>query len=186
MTRAIMRAYRHTPGDFLYPMTSLLIRSLLPEDRAWIEQFLTDRWHDTFMITKGEVHYPAQEQGFIAEMDHSIVGLVTFRVQDHECEILSLDSLRQGAGIGTALLEAVVNKARDSIWLRVWLITTNDNLNALGFYQKRGFHLAAVYPDAVRLARLSKPSIPLMGENEIPLRDEIELEMQIQARTREP
>ncbi len=164
-------------------MDSLLIRSLLPEDRAWIEQFLTVRWHDTSMITRGKVHYPAQEKGFVAEMGHNIVGLITFSIRDHECEILSLDSLQQGMGIGTALLEAVVNKARESAWRRVWLITTNDNLNALGFYQKRGFHLAAVYPEAVNQARLVKPAIPLLGENGIPLRDEIELEMLFSAQS---
>jgi len=153
------------------------IRPMLPKDRGWVQQFLADHWHGLSMITRGKIHFPAQEQGFIAEMDHGIVGLVTFTVQNHACEILSLDSTRQGMGIGTALLDAVVEHARESGCQRVWLVTTNDNLNALGFYQKRGFHLAAIYPDAVTRARLIKPAIPLLGENGIPLRDEIELEI---------
>jgi hypothetical protein len=58
----------------------------------------------------------------------------------------------------------------------VWLITSNDNLNALRFYQRRGYRLAAVHRDAIVLARQIKPEIPLVGDFGIPLTDEIELE----------
>jgi len=58
--------------------------------------------------------------------------------------------------------------------------TTNDNLNALRFYQKRGFVLAAVYPEAIERARKIKPTISLIGYEGIPLRDEIELEMPLE------
>ena len=125
-------------SEWQITMTKLLIRAMRPEDCTWVHRLLTDRWSDSFMITRGKVHYPAQEHGFIAEMDHNQVGLVTFAVQNGECEILTLDSLRQGIGIGTALLDSVVSTATESGWQRVWLITTNDNLNALGFYQKTG------------------------------------------------
>jgi len=60
---------------------------------------------------------------------------------------------------------------------RLWLITTNDNLRALGFYQKRGMTLVAVYRNAMEAARRLKPQIPMIGQNGIPLKDEIELEM---------
>jgi hypothetical protein len=59
----------------------------------------------------------------------------------------------------------------------LWLITTNDDLRALGFYQKRGMSLVMVYRNAMDLARKLKPQIPLVGLNCIPFRDEIELEM---------
>jgi hypothetical protein len=52
-------------------------------------------------------------------------------------------------------------------------------LNALGFYQKRGFEIVAVYCGAVNESRKRKPSIPLIGYNNIPLRDEIELEINL-------
>ncbi|MBK9123270.1 MAG: GNAT family N-acetyltransferase, partial [Chloroflexi bacterium] len=60
---------------------------------------------------------------------------------------------------------------------RLWLITTNDNLDALRFYQKRGWHLVAVHRDALNESRRLKPQIPIIGMDGIPLRDEIELEM---------
>jgi len=50
-------------------------------------------------------------------------------------------------------------------------------LNALGFYQKRGFELVAVHRGAVNESRKIKPGISLIGANNIPLRDEIELEL---------
>jgi ribosomal protein S18 acetylase RimI-like enzyme len=59
----------------------------------------------------------------------------------------------------------------------VSLVTTNDNLKALGFWQKRGFKLIRIYPNSIEATRRLKPSLPLVGENNISLRDELELEM---------
>jgi len=58
---------------------------------------------------------------------------------------------------------------------RIWLVTTNDNLEALRFYQRRGFVLSALRPRAVDEARRKlKPQISTVGEFRIPLRDEID------------
>jgi ribosomal protein S18 acetylase RimI-like enzyme len=94
-------------------------------------------------------------------------------------EITSLDSLRAGKGIGTTLINKVMEEARTKKCHRLFLITTNDNLNALGFYQRRGFELSKLYRGAINESRKLKPGIPLIGANNIPLRDEIELEMML-------
>ena len=61
---------------------------------------------------------------------------------------------------------------------RLWLITTNDNVDALRFYQRRGFRLVRVHAGAVDRSRAAlKPGIPEAGDHGIPLRDELELEM---------
>ena len=60
---------------------------------------------------------------------------------------------------------------------RAWLITTNDNLDAIRFYQRRGFTIATVHAGAIEQSRTIKPSIPLVGSYGIPIRDEIEFEM---------
>jgi hypothetical protein len=57
------------------------------------------------------------------------------------------------------------------------LITTNDNLHAIKFYEKQGFRIIAVHRGAVDRARVLKPSIPLVAENGIELHDELELEL---------
>jgi GNAT superfamily N-acetyltransferase len=75
------------------------------------------------------------------------------------------------------LIDAVRQEAQRAGCKRLWLITTNDNLTALRFYQRRGFVLVAVHRNAVELSRKLKPQIPLIGEHGIPIRDEIELEM---------
>lgn len=102
--------------------------------------------------------------------------MVTYHVGGNQCEIVSLDSVYPNRGIGTALLQAVRAAALQAGSGRLWLVTTNDNLNALRFYQKWGFVLAALYPNGLEKARALKPSIPLIGLEGIPLRDEIELE----------
>ncbi|HEU0113770.1 MAG TPA: GNAT family N-acetyltransferase, partial [Thermomicrobiales bacterium] len=104
-----------------------------------------------------------------------IVGLVTYRVADGACEALSLDSLREGIGIGSALLRAAENAALAAGCGRVWLVTTNDNVAALGFYGRRGYRMTGVDRGAVDRARRLKPSIPTIAANGIPIRDEITL-----------
>jgi N-acetylglutamate synthase-like GNAT family acetyltransferase len=107
------------------------------------------------------------------------VGLVTFRVDDAgDCEIVTLDSLLyRGAGVGTALVGAVRRQAETRKCRRLWLVTTNDNLDAMRFYQRRGFALVSVHRGAADRARLLKPSIPSVGTYAIPIRDEVELEV---------
>lgn len=90
---------------------------------------------------------------------------------------MSLDSLRENQGIGSALVDLAVQEARDQKYRRVVLITTNDNIRALRFYQRRGFDMSNFYRNAMDLARKLKPGIPAVGENQIPLRHEIEFEM---------
>jgi ribosomal protein S18 acetylase RimI-like enzyme len=117
--------------------------------------------------------------GFAAFCGEELVGLVTYAVADGQLQVVSLDSVREGIGVGTSLMLAVERVARDSGMDRVWLLTTNDNLNALRFYQKRGYVLVAVHRNAVEQARRLKPQIPTVGSDGIPLRDEIELEKRL-------
>lgn len=153
------------------------IRRLTSEDLPRLRQFWVEHWGADFMVAHGEIYRPEQLDGFVVEEHTEWVGLSTFMIKDNEMEITSLDSLREGQGIGTELMNMLVNEARQQNCKRVFLITTNDNLNALGFYQRRGFELVKIYRGAVNESRKLKPGIPLIGENNIPLRDEIELEM---------
>jgi ribosomal protein S18 acetylase RimI-like enzyme len=155
------------------------IRRLVPEDLPRLRQFWLEHWGDEIMISRGKTYHPEQLEGFVIEDEDKWVGLLTFMIEDNELEVTSLDSLHEGQGIGTLLLNEAVEQARSSHCKRIYLITTNDNLNALGFYQKRGFKLAALYPGAINESRKIKPSISLIGMNNIPLRDEIELEMNL-------
>lgn len=158
-------------------MSSITIRPVERTDRNWIAQFLDKQWGSTRIVSRGQVYLGHLLDGFIAEQDEEPVGLVTYRIDGPACEIVTINSLVQGQGIGTALLEAVKQTALEAGCRRVWLITTNDNMPALRYYQKRGFHLVAIYPNALEASRRLKPEIPLFGLDNIPLRDEIELEL---------
>jgi N-acetylglutamate synthase-like GNAT family acetyltransferase len=102
---------------------------------------------------------------------------VTYEITGNQCEIITLNAFTQFCGVGTKLVEAVIDVLRGSKVKRLWLITTNDNPDAIRFYQKRGFVIAAVHVDAMKKSRELKPSIPLIGYYGIPIRDEIEFEM---------
>jgi ribosomal protein S18 acetylase RimI-like enzyme len=153
------------------------LRSIVDADRPWMQQWMIDHWGAELVIVHGERLYPAEFPGFVAESGAEVVGLVTYTLRGDECEILSLDSLVEGQGIGSALIESVRRIASANGARRLWLVTTNDNLRALRFYQKRGFELFKIHRHAVDESRKLKPSIPLLGEHGIPIRDEIELEM---------
>ena len=92
------------------------------------------------------------------------------------CELLSINSTTDGQGVGTQLLSAFEESVQSQGIERIWLVTSNDNLNAMRFYQRRGYRIIAVYPNAIEHARKMKPTIPMVGFYDIPIRDEIELE----------
>jgi ribosomal protein S18 acetylase RimI-like enzyme len=149
------------------------------DDRAWVEGVLVRSWGSTRVVSRGRVHDAALLPGFVAELDGERAGILTYRVVGAECEVVSIDSLVERRGVGSGLLAAAIEAARTAGCDRVWLITTNDNLHALGFYQRRGFELCALHRNALERSRALKPSIPLVGHNGIPLRDEIELEYRL-------
>jgi ribosomal protein S18 acetylase RimI-like enzyme len=153
------------------------LRHLTENDLPRLRQFWIEHWGGEEMVTRGTVYRPEQLEGFAVEEGQGWIGLLTLIVKDGECEVTSLDSLREGQGIGSMLIERALEEARARNCRRLFLITTNDNLNALGFYQKRGFEIVTIYRGAVNESRKRKPGIPLVGMNAIPLRDEIELEI---------
>ena len=155
------------------------IERINEHNRTRINEFIIERWFTLEMVLHGQTANLGIADGFCVMESGSPVGLITFRAQNGVMEILSLDSIRQGRGIGSALLDRTVNQAREMKCSRVTLITTNDNTDALRFYQKHGFDIIRIYRDALETARRIKPEIPLLGNDGIPLRHEIELEMQL-------
>ena len=159
-------------------MKEIKIRKIKSADTDWIKQVFIQNWGGDFVVSRGKVHKIEEfNGGYIAEQRNKKVGLITYKIINGEFEIAGLISNDEKKGIGTALLNYVITLAKQEGIKRICLVTTNDNLNALGFWQKRGFKLVKVYPNAMEVTRRLKPSLPLIGENNIPLRDELELEM---------
>jgi ribosomal protein S18 acetylase RimI-like enzyme len=129
------------------------------------------------VISRGKVHQLDQLPGFVAVCGESIVGLITFHMYNSDCEIVFLDSKAENQGIGSALIQLVRNTAERDGCMRLWLITSNDNIRAIRFYQKRGFDMKCIHRYAIDEARKIKPSIPVIGAEGIPVRHEIEFEI---------
>ena len=156
----------------------LSIHSLSRSDHEWLAQIWREYWGAEYIVTRGRIVHASEVYGFYASDQHGEpLGLLTFQVSGDQCEIVTVDAFNQYSGVGTTLIEAVTKYAVAEGCRRIWLITTNDNLDALRFYQRRGFHLVTIHRDALDRSRELKPSIPKVGEYNIPLRDEIELEM---------
>lgn len=160
-------------------MKKIKIRKINPEDKNWVNKLLTKHWRSPKIISRGKVHWANKLPGFIAEFKKEKVGLITYEIKNNECEIITLNSEKQKVGVGTGLVDKIKEIALKNNCRKVWLITTNDNLDALSFYQKRGFHLVKIYQNALELSRKLKPEIPKIGLNGILLKDEIELEFKL-------
>jgi GNAT superfamily N-acetyltransferase len=145
----------------------------------WVQSLLRERWGSPVMISRGTIHHANQLPGFIALDSDQPVGLITYSLNNNECEIVTLDSLEPGKGIASKLIKSVIDFAIGKNFKRVWLITTNDNTNALRLYQKNGFHLVSIHQGAIEKSRKLKPEIPEIGFDDIPIRDEIELEIRL-------
>ncbi|WP_404995989.1 GNAT family N-acetyltransferase [Caldifermentibacillus hisashii] len=146
----------------------------LPKNK--IIDFFKLHWGSSEMVISSGVYDCSKLDGFaVVNGEDEIIGLITYIMKDNECEIISLDSIEEGKGIGTSLVREVEKLGLKEKCKLLKLVTTNDNLRALKFYQKRGFILSQIFLNAVEKARKIKPEIPLMGNDGIPIRDEIEL-----------
>jgi N-acetylglutamate synthase-like GNAT family acetyltransferase len=155
----------------------MLIRQIEEKDKKWIINYLSKEWRGEIIVSRGKVHKIKELNGFVAVENNDYVGVITYLIVNDGCEIVSINSLKEKQGIGTALLHPVIYNAKKHNYKRIWCITTNDNIDALSWYQKRGFHIKAVYPNAIKHSRKLKPSIPSVGNYSIPIRDEIEMEL---------
>ena len=160
-------------------MEEVRLRPLISSDKKWVAGSIVRSWGAEIVVVHGRIYRPAKLPGFVMLAGEKVVGLLTYFIEGTSCEIVTLDSWREGRGVGTALIEAAKQAARSEGCTRLWLITTNDNTHALHFYQKRGFVIKDIHINAIEKARLLKPEIPLIGADGIPIRDEIEMEIPI-------
>jgi N-acetylglutamate synthase-like GNAT family acetyltransferase len=159
-------------------MESLIIREIKESDKEWVRKVIVDSWGSEIVIGSKPFNAP-KLPGFIGEIDGRAAGVLTYNIDENKLEIVSLDSTIEKKGIGSALIEKAREIAKEKNLESVFLVTSNDNVDTLKFYQKRGFRIIKVYPNAIDEARKIKPNIPQIGEYGIPLKDALELEYKI-------
>ena len=148
----------------------------VPTDR--LRAHVVETWHADFVVAHGERIRPADLPGFVAMDGDRIAGHAAYRIGPDGCELVAIAAEPRRVGIGSLLLERVLVAARDAGCSRLWMTTTNDNLDALRFYQRRGFRLSALRTGVVVEARRTlKPDLPATGAYDIPMRDELDLEL---------
>jgi ribosomal protein S18 acetylase RimI-like enzyme len=156
------------------------IRPASEVDPGALRAHVVQAWGAESVVAHDEAMYPARHPGFVALSGGEIVGHISYRGQRPRCEIVSIDAEPQHEGIGSMLMDAAVAAAREEGYEVVWLTTTNDNLDAIHFYQRRGFHFCALRRGAVDRARATlKPEIPEIGSYGIPVHDELDLELEL-------
>jgi ribosomal protein S18 acetylase RimI-like enzyme len=165
-------------------MANVEVRQLTDADRAWATQVESDSWGVPVVARLGELVDPTGLPGFVAVVDGERMGLLTYAVRGDECEVVTIRSLREGEGIGRALLDAAREAAIEAGCRRLWLITTNNNTRALRVYQRWGMEIVALHRNAVVEARRLKPSIPERDADGIPIAHELELELQLKELSR--
>jgi GNAT superfamily N-acetyltransferase len=163
------------------PPTRMQIREKEPADEVWISSVLDENWgaNGTGIIVVHGESFDARTLPALIAWERE--GLATYKIGPGplSAELITLDAFKSHQGIGGALIDALVAKMQQQGVHLLRVTTTNDNLDALRFYQRRGFRIVAVRPGAVDESRKIKPTIPTIGEYGIPIRDEIELELRL-------
>jgi GNAT superfamily N-acetyltransferase len=154
----------------------VIVRALAEADQSWKVSTLERGWGSTNVARLGQLIDAAALPGFVAADGDERVGLLTFVQRQDELEVVTIQSLRPGRGVGRSLMDGARDHALRHAATRIWLITTNDNVRALAFYQRWGMDLHRLVRNGVDVSRLVKPSIPARGHDGIPLRHELELE----------
>jgi ribosomal protein S18 acetylase RimI-like enzyme len=148
-------------------------------DRAFLEELLRLRWSGGSLLLRGKIIAPSDVEALAAYADGRLAGVATWRLEGKVLYLVTLNNITDQRGVGVSLLDAMVKLGRERGAALLRAIVTNDNLYALGFYQRRGFRIVAVYPGAIDTIRALNPSIPDTGAYRIPMRDEIELELDL-------
>ena len=147
------------------------------EEARRLARRVRSTWGDK-VVRRGEAVDPAEGELLGAYSDDEIIGVATYAIRGGECEVVAIEAYQERRGIATALMDEIRARARAAGCRRLWLVTTNDNVPAIAFYQQWGMDLAALRRDAITRARRLKPDIPATGYGDIPMRHELEFEIE--------
>src|SRR3954453_12473681 len=156
---------------------AVVVRAISPGDREWVGESLTEEWGSTLVARLSELVDTTDLPGYVAELAGQRVGLALTACRGDEYEVVSISVTMPRQGAGRLLMQACVEDARSAGCRRLWLITTNNNVGALAFYQRLGLDLCALHRHAMTRSRELKPSIPERDAAGLRIDHELELEL---------
>ncbi len=157
----------------------MTIRPLEEKDRDWTKALVAGHFGSSRVVSRGVLHEAGDLPGLVAENGEEPAGLLLYRLEKEQAEVVVVIAVRKRTGAGRALMESFRRHAERLGLRRVWLITTNNNESAQAFYEAMGMLRCAIYPNAVVESRKLKPEIPEYDEDGVPIRDEIEFDWMI-------
>lgn len=116
----------------------MCLQKIDEKNRDNVNQILWEEWRCPPSISRGKIIDTTILPGFLFIENEVIKGVITYNIENEECEIVTLNSFEENKGIGTALINEILDNAQKNECKRLWLITTNDDINAIRFYQKKG------------------------------------------------
>lgn len=158
-------------------LNELTFRASTKADSVYIKEIMEQYWGGEPLLVRDKNYYPSTLPGFFAFSGDELAGFLFYEPQGDDCEIVVFEVFNKHQGTGSRLLNLLITQAKKHSFKRIYLMTHNDNLDALRFYQRRGFSICGIRINSMDCARMLKPSIPLIGDYGIPIRDEIDLEM---------
>ena len=144
------------------------------DDVEVLEELVKLFWGDPIQLMFNQTFRVAQEPAITAKKDGNIIGFISYNdFRKNAVLIMALGILPgfQGCGIGRTLVEQVENYAKSQGKQQLLVVTSNDNLPALAFYQRHGFQLFEVAPNVIA----EKLGGQKPGFARIPIRDELRL-----------
>jgi GNAT superfamily N-acetyltransferase len=152
----------------------VLVREATDADREAARELFERDFGRTHIVAFGEVMDVDQMPALVAVAHTDPSGALAYRLLGDALHIVALatDPMWQRSGVGAYLVAEAELLARRLKLARVVVATTNDNLPALYFYQRRGYRLTALVPESV-VQHTHQQQDGFAG---IPVRDEIRLE----------
>jgi GNAT superfamily N-acetyltransferase len=125
----------------------VIVRQIVDADRPWLHDLIDSEWGLPVVSISG-AYDPSTLPGFLAEEEGNPIGAITYLLNAGECEVVTLNSVHERQGVGSALL-AAAKAVAEGTSARLWLITTDENLNAIRFYEGRGMYVRTIHRDFV-------------------------------------
>lgn len=152
-----------------------------PVDREYIRNYWESTWGLPVVSTR-RTYDPEDVQGLVYRDEWGEPqGLITWHIEGDAAELVTVDAYQQGRHVGGRLLNAAEAELLKRGVRYLMIVTTNDNLRALGFYVRHGYRITRIDLDGVDRVRKLKPNVPRTGHDGLPLRDMIELEKDLEA-----